>query len=119
MSAEKPALTTRADIQVPGSFCYTNTEIKFVFEGGRELDLSDIVSHEPSRKILLAILGIGIAEKLAGYQELTGRLKSVVPPADDPEDIGLDAIKEAEQQMAAAVKSAEERVKSFQQNEQV
>ena len=104
------------DIQVPGSFVFTNTEVKFVFEGGRELDLSEIATHEPSRKILLAILGMGIADKLAGYQELTNKLKSVVPPAanPDPENIGLEAIKEAERQMAAAVKSAEERVKSFQ-----
>lgn len=106
-------------IQVPGTFHFEKDSIKFVFSGGsRELDLSEVIQNEPTRRVLLAILGTGIAEKLSSFQELTEALKPQEKP--DPKDIGMEAFREAERQMADAVKSAEARVKAIQEqvNEQ-
>lgn len=96
-----------ATIEVPGSFSFNGSEVKFLFkDGGRELDLGPLVHYEPGRQVLLAIMGVGI-------QDLTNSLQKPDMPNTDV-DAGSDILQQSQEEMEAALGRANEFLKQAQ-----
>lgn len=99
-----------ATIEVPGSFSFNGSDVKFRFkDGDRELDLGTLVHYEPARQVLLAIIGVGI-------QDLTSALQKPDMPSPETGDILQDSQEELEAALGRAndfLKQAQASVESI------
>lgn len=97
-------------IEVPGVVRFATDSVTFRFDANSaELDLTELVAHEPARKVLLAMLGVG-------FEDLTSKLGETAEDPKEPEPSDFaSAVKDAEQQIEAAMKNAEKFLASAQQ----
>ena len=95
-----------SQIEISGLVRFSKTTAAFRFDDGREIDLTPMNASEDTRKILLAILGVGI-------ESLGESIKQPDPPPPDEHKLaGCSTI-----EVMAALQRADEFLRRSKQNQ--